>query len=519
LEILLAADLAQRDQNCCIASALIYGDSRSVNPAFSPITPGPRNTDVFIDREDEWIQDQEQYGFSAEVNWDVGDLTFTSITAHRAYNGLDNNEFDLNPPGFGNDITRNDADVEQEQFTQEFRVANQGDGPVNYVAGLYYFDQSIVAETDLLVALAAFGGLEGGNVVDRFVDTKSYALFGQLDYNLTDNLVLLTGLRFTSEELDYGFERITNPNGAFPFNPPIQFDGSTSDDAVSGLIGLQYFAGDNMFYATWSRGYKGQAVNVVNGISQVEVDNGFEIADPEVPTNIEIGARTEWLDGRLFVDATLFDTEFDDYQVSVFDPDTNTSGLRNAATLKSTGLELSFSALLTDNLTVNGAATFMDAKFDSFANAPCYPFQGVAGGCVDVDGSGTQNPADTQDLSGNPLRNAPDFSYNLSANYERPVTASGWLFSANSNFYYRDDVTFAFNGDPRQESGSVSRVNAALGLESPNGTTKVSLFAKNLFDQEYPLTVIGADGDPNGSNQFLPYDYARVIGIKLDLSL
>ncbi|MEM6899331.1 MAG: TonB-dependent receptor, partial [Pseudomonadota bacterium] len=253
---------------------------------------------------------------------------------------------------------------------------------------------------------------------------------------------------------------------------------------------------------------------------QFEVDNGLEVVDAEVPTNYEIGARTEWADGRLFIDVTAFLTEFEDYQLSVFDPDTNSSGLRNAANLETKGIEANFSALVTDNLTLNGAITLMDATYDSFPNGPCYPGQGVAGGCDDNDNSGTQNTPDTQDLAGAPLENAPDLSYSFSANYTRPITATGWEFFANGTLLYQDDVQYNVNQDPGAADDSYTRVNAALGFTSPDDRWKVSLFAKNLFDEEYALRVLSAGSDDlGGSNQFLPYDYARVLGLRLDLSL
>lgn len=519
LDVLLAGDYSHRDQNCCITSALAYGATRSTTPEFAAITPGPRNTNVFIDREEEYFQDQEQYGFSGEVNWDLGFGTLTSITALRKTNIDDNNESENNPPGIGNDLLLNDVQQDQEQFTQEVRLAGETDR-FKYVVGAFYFDQSIEADTTLLVTLRPGPPVPGGNDVSRFVDTQSVALFGQVDYNLTDQLVLLAGLRFTDEELDYSFDRVVADGGFFGFVPPLAFAGSTSDDAFSGLLGLQYFIGDHMIYGTWSQGYKGQGVNVNNFVSQFEVDNGLEVVDAEVPTNYEIGARTEWADGRLFIDVTAFLTEFEDYQLSVFDPDTNSSGLRNAANLETKGIEANFSALVTDNLTLNGAITLMDATYDSFPNGPCYPGQGVAGGCDDNDNSGTQNTPDTQDLAGAPLENAPDLSYSFSANYTRPITATGWEFFANGTLLYQDDVQYNVNQDPGAADDSYTRVNAALGFTSPDDRWKVSLFAKNLFDEEYALRVLSAGSDDlGGSNQFLPYDYARVLGLRLDLSL
>ncbi len=520
ISFLLAADYSRRDQDCCITTALRYGETRSNEPAFTPVEPGPGNTDVFIDRENEFFQDQEQWGVSGEINWDFERFTVTSITAFREWTVDDNNEFENNPPGFGNDVLRNDAEVDHDQFSQEIRIAWSSGDRLQYVAGLFYFDQTVDAETSLLLNLASGPPVPGGNDVARSVDTRSAAVFGQLDYSLTDDLVLLLGGRYTDEELDYDFDRVVADGGFFGFVPPTAFSGSTADDAFSGLIGLQYFVDDNMFYATWSRGYKGQGVNVNNFVSQFEIDNGLEIVDAEVPTNYEVGARTKWLDGRLFLDATLFYTEFEDYQLSVFDPDTNSSGLRNAAELETFGLEASFRARASEYLTLSGAVTWMDASYSDFPNGPCYPGQGVGGDCVDNDGSGVQDTPDTQDLSGEPLQNAPDLSFNLTASYERPISGAGWSLFANGTLYWQDDVQFNVNQDPAAVSDSFTRVNTSVGLVSSEGQYRVTLFVRNLLDEEYPLTVLSpGSNDLGGQNQFLPFDYARVWGLRLNVSL
>ena len=516
ISVLLAGDYSRRDQNCCIASTTRYGSTYANDPAFDAITPGPRNTDVFIDREDAYFQDQEQWGISGEVNWDFGPVTLTSITALRKFTTDDNNEFENNPPGFGNDVLTNSAQLDQEQFSQELRLATNGSGPLKAVGGLYFFDQTVDATTGLLVRLRPGPPVPGGNDIDRTVDTQSFAVFGQIDYSLTDSLVLLLGGRYTNEDLDYSFDRRVAADGFFGFVPPLAFAGSTSDDNFSGLIGLQYFTGDNMFYATVSRGYKGQGVNVNNFVTQFEVDNGLEVVDAEIPTNYEVGARTQLFDRRLTLNATLFYTEFDDYQLSVFDPDTNSSGLRNAATLETMGLEIDFNAAVSENFSLSGGLTLLDATYKRFPNGPCFSGQGFSNGCIDVDNSGTQNTPDVQNLAGAPLQNAPDVSFNVAANYEGPISASGWNFFANTNLYFQDSVQFSVDQDPLTRGSSYTRVNASIGVKAPDDRFRISLYARNLLNEPYSLSLTSEGAaDPGGQNQFLPYDYARVVGVSL----
>ncbi len=519
ISLLFAGDYSRRDQNCCIASTVRYGTTYSNIPAFDVITPGPRNTDVFIDREDNYFQDQEQWGVSGELNWDFGPVTLTSITALRKFTTDDNNEFENNPPGFGNDVLINDAQLDQEQFTQEVRLATNGSGPFSAVGGVYFFDQTVDATTGLLVRLRPGPPVPGGNDIARSVDTQSFAVFGQVDYSLTDSLVLLLGGRYTNEDLNYSFDRRVAADGFFGFVPPLAFAGSTSDDNFSGLVGLQYFAGDNMFYATASRGYKGRGVNVNNFVTQFEVDNNLEVVDAEIPTNYEIGARTQLFDRRLTLNATLFYTEFEDYQLSVFDPDTNSSGLRNAANLETKGLEVDFNAAVTDTFSLSGGFTLLDATYKSFPNGPCFPGQGPGNGCIDVDNSGTQNLPDVQNLAGAPLQNAPDFAYNIAANYEAPITASGWNFFANANIYFQDNVQFSVDQDPVTRGSSYTRVNTSVGFKAPDDRYRISFYAQNLLNEPYTLSLTSeGSADPGGQNQFLPYDYARVIGISLGAS-
>ena len=116
---------------------------------------------------------------------------------------------------------------------------------------------------------------------------------------------------------------------------------NAKDDDVSGKLGVQYEVSDDvMAYATYSRGYKGQAINLLNNLSAATVNSGKYVLAPETVNNYEIGLRTTPFDRRMIFNITLFQTEIENFQAQTFDATTTSFALANAGKLRSRGGEL-----------------------------------------------------------------------------------------------------------------------------------------------------------------------------------
>src|SRR5699024_10018032 len=128
--------------------------------------------------------------------------------------------------------------------------------------------------------------------------------------------------------------------------------------------------------------------------------------DPETTDSVELGLKSEWMDGRLRLNGAIFYQVYDDFQVSQSLPAQSTTLISNAAKVKSQGIDFDFFAVLTDNLSLDGGVAWVEAEYDKFEGAPC----GVSSNPRCIGGA--------QDLSGHRLDNAPRLTANVGLAYQ-----------------------------------------------------------------------------------------------------
>ena len=217
----------------------------------------------------------EDSGISAQIDWNVGDYTITSITAYREFESFDHIDADFTDLAGLEDTN----DAEQDQFSQELRLSYIGER-LNYVVGANYFQQSLDSRSQLDFGedteffAANFSGLaflEAGGAnfpYDGFAydineqDHKSWALFAQADYALTDALTLTAGIRYSDEHKELStayFESGDELGFNLAVFPATQgrdnVDETIDDDQVTGTVKLSWFMSDDiMFYGSYSTG-------------------------------------------------------------------------------------------------------------------------------------------------------------------------------------------------------------------------------------------------------------------------
>jgi iron complex outermembrane receptor protein len=280
LNVLLSGDWSQRQPDCCTWATRSYGSNAVLKAAEQAvgIVPGPGNRETTLGGRQ--FTGQKSRGASAEINWTPGDYTLTSITAYRRWDAIDNNDADRTPLPI---LDINQGDVDQHQFTQEVRLASPANQRLEYVLGLFYFNQEIVNNS---IQQGTFGApLPPGLLISRRqfteVDTENYAAFGQGSFDIVNGLKVLLGARYTHEKIGIDFKRDNLP-GTLVLTPaytctraapatcgpggPQPGVPEASDNAWSWRAGLQYQpTRDLNLFATVTRGYKGQAFN-----SQIE---------------------------------------------------------------------------------------------------------------------------------------------------------------------------------------------------------------------------------------------------------
>ncbi len=520
-DILIIGDYAEIDRACCIWTARTANPTTRYFGASGPlrsslltaITAGPTNRQVRFDAPT--FLRQKSWGLSAEASWQLGDNTVTSITAYRKFNLFDNNDADTAPVDV---LNLNNADQDQRQFTQELRIASPTGKTLEYVVGMFYFDQKVATSTQVAGTFGAVlpAGRVLGSQIDRAVTTKNAAAFGELTLNASEALRFVAGARLTSEVLRARFLRFNlpgalgaAPNAGAPLNVPAL---KADDTAWSYRLAAQYDVNDDvMVYASHSRGYKGVALNMLNNLSAALVASREAVLRPEISKNYELGLRSTWLDNKLLVNLTGFWTTFDDFQAQSFNPALAAFVLDNAGKLRTRGVELEATIKPADGLSFSANAAYTDAEIRSFLGN-CYPGQTAAQGC-------TGTPA-RQNLAGKRINNAPKIAVSVSGNYQAPLSDDLSLY-LNGTYSYRSKVNFSLNQDPNTIQHGYGIFNTSIGLGATDGQWRLSAFAKNLFDKNFATTIFATPfdpvaGAPVGYSQILTEGAQRIVGVALD---
>lgn len=496
------------------------------------VTAGADNRDTAIDTDN--LRRTRYYGGQLGISYELaGGATVTSLTAYRRESSLSNLEVDQTPLAVLDD---NSTRLRAHQFTQELRIASPSGGSLDYVGGLYFYQQrthvsAIQAGTLGLVPnnspIILEPNLIGGQD-NTEIDSKSYAAFGQATYHLSDSLRLLAGARVTQDNLttNYNVTPVSGICGALyalvTHNANLcQFSGSLSPrnlDPVtlptavvsghrkhtdwSGRAGFEYdITPGTMAYFTVSRGYKGAAISTVSGYV-------FNV-DPETVTSYEAGLKAQLLQHRLGLTLALFRSDFKNYQAEVFDPTLGVGSFRtgNAGSLRTQGVEAEFTARPFTGLSLSGGLTYDSAKFGRY-DPPCYSGMTAAQGC---DYS-TTNP--TFDATGDRLTNAPEWSASLNGRYDTRITDALKAF-ATVNWSYRSAVLYQVGDEGTRQKG-YGLTNVNVGVGDPDDHVRLSVYVRNLFDRRYASKIYSTLFDVGGYSQVLPDNAFRRIGAALD---
>ncbi len=418
----------------------------------------------------------EQWGATLTVDADVWDHTLTSITAYRDWEDEYLDEEVIRLPA---DILPRDRLSTTENFSQEVRIASPTGQFIEYVAGLFYYEEDYVIDTvfDLgpdycnkTLASVGAGALAApcnaapqDAVIDLFSqELTSYAAFGQATANLTERLSLTGGLRWTRDEKDNGsFQRtVFNPAARVlaPVDENVQGLEQTAE-AVNWLVNARYFPADDvMVFATASTGFKSGGFNSEPGASD-------RIFAEENAKNYELGIKSTLFDNRIVANATLYRTEIDDFQERQF------QGLGfivdNAGSLRQQGLELDVQAAPVEQLDILFGLSYLDSEFTDFANAPSLPGGGP------------------QDLTGERRQDSPEWQVSLAAQWTDLVPDTEFQWFLRGEYQYTDEQFLDSNLNPQSLQEGFSLVNFRAGFGAEDGQWQLVGFVRNAFDEGY----------------------------------
>ncbi|MEI5687503.1 TonB-dependent receptor [Sphingomonas kyungheensis] len=384
-----------------------------------------------------------------------------------------------------------------ELFTQEFRLLSPDDAAFRYALGVYYadtgFDRPFYRGPGF--ALSRLHATAG---------SRQIAGFGQIDWQFVPDLTATAGARVQNERVHYTYDaQLTGKSYA----------GHDSDDAFTYHLGMNYQATrDLMLFASYATGYKGQSYDLSTGFDQARADSGP--IRPERSRDKEIGIRSQWLDRRLTVNVTFFNTHYRDLQaqtIETFADGRFINRLTNVGSLVTRGIEVEGVARPTGDLTLNGNASYLRANYLKFADAPCYPLQTSAGGCPDR--------TRRQDLSGERLPQAPTWRLNATADYA-PAIGGNRRGVMQVTWEYQGAMTYAPR-DPEVAQAAYQIVNCSLGMRDDHHRWEAVAFLDNVFDQRHYSSMVNVAGNFGlnvATAALLPRDFRRYGGIRVGLN-
>ena len=492
LKVRIIGDYSTEDSDCC--ASVLYNPGPNGGALFYSKVAAAGGDVVYDKDYDKVTIDTRQHmkvrqgGGSVQVDYSFADYDLTSITAYRGWNFWPTNDGDSTSISA---VINAGQHVDDSQWSQELRLASANGGPVDWVAGLYYFyqtqDNSAYAQygPDAGAYLGRAVLNNGYSLSHQDLNTDSYSGFGQATWHVTDRFDVTAGIRQTYERKTARVIRDVatgNPTIGLAFPA---YDSGTLDVSTtrpSGLVSASYkITDDVLVYSSLSSGAKAGGINPIVPAAGLGTDSLF--IEPEKAKDAELGVKTTLFERRVQLNANVFWTNVEDYQATLLvqtTPGVFSQVLSNIGKVQTRGWEVEATAIPFDGLSLSLTGSFNDATYESYENAPCPAEAALTGQTV-------------CNLTGNPVVGAPRWIANPSVSYEHPIghgltLHTAWDYAWRSNFYGAPDNSTYSKID------AYGVLNARLGVSGDFEKTSwdLTFWAQNLLDESYVVGGLGA---------------------------
>ncbi len=424
------------------------------------------------------------WGYLLDMSWDIGFAELKSLTSLRQAK-----------VDYAGDLDRGTratldfvSDTDSKQWSQELILSSLSDGPLQWILGGTYFNKS----TDY-GSVAFLPGLSLEAYTDIPDSTeKAIGIFGEATYNLTDQLELTAGARYSKEDKSYSSTATTLIGGVQTAQTLTPFDESWSN--FSPKVALSYSWSDTLTsYIVVSKGFKSGGFNTIG-----------TTFDQEVVLNYEAGIKGIFADRRVQTNLSLFRMDYDDLQVLVQGIHPVTGGAvnvtDNAATSTVQGAEFEFTAQFTNQFGIDGNIAYLDATYDKWEDA------------IDIGGTGAPT-----DVSGNRLLNAPELAFNVGATFDFDM--GDWATaSLRGEYAYKSRTYFStpFELGFFSQKGA-GLLNFRMEVQPVDSGWSFAAFMKNVTDE---VIVVGMNEGSalTGNGQYralyAPRTYGLTVGYR-----
>jgi iron complex outermembrane receptor protein len=406
---------------------------------------------------------QDFWGASAIITKELGLSTLKFIGAYRGLRSRIGTDTD----GLYFDLAESNIPANQHQFSGELQLTGDASA-LSYTAGLFLMDEearllpSISILNRLLFTCGCFytpGNAPLAVTDPRNLATHSYAGYAQGTYRITGKLSATLGARYSHEKKSIDGKAFRLDDNLQPTNILVRTgENSHSWNFFTYRAGLEYQASrDLMVFGSISRGFKSGGFNVRTSLNLPNL--GFTSFKPEKALTYELGLRSEWLDRRLRLNATLFHTAYDDIQLrqQIFAAGTLTNLIDNAAKARIKGAEVELMAVPLDGLTLIAAYGHLDAEYLEVGRVP-----GLT--------------------RSSRFQRTPAHTFSASINYQVPIQ-SGTL-ELHGDYSYRSKEQFQIIAALNDQEG-FGLLGARLTFRTGDDRWAFALFGTNLTDERY----------------------------------
>ena len=421
-------------------------------------------------------QSVDTQNMTARMTYDAGAVSFISVTSYWQGDATSVGDVD---GGFGANFlppnlygpgqipftaeTR-DSVPTLNQFTQEFRIASNNDGPLSYQAGVFYFDEDLSIVSENYSTLGDPNNAPDGVniIVSQRQNSKAYGIFGSMTYQLSDQFSVTGGLRYNDDKRD--FVAVRSKDSQFPGflqNPLGTVSRDVSDNNLTWDLSGTYAATDDVnLYARVARGYRAPSIQgriLFPPATATPLQSGVTVGQSETITSYESGIKSTLLDGRARFNINGFYYELKDAQLTAVGGGVNANRLINADMVRGYGFEADFEfkpfpqLLLTAGISYN-STSIRDAnlttaacgavRLDTFPNVSlCTPLDPIVVAAAPFS-------AAIVNINGNSLPQSPKWIANWTARYGVPVSSgevyafTDWAYRSKINFFLYESVEF-----------------------------------------------------------------------------
>ncbi|WP_164847398.1 TonB-dependent receptor [Sphingobium algorifonticola] len=397
----------------------------------------------------------KQWAGSGQIRWQNDSIFVRSITSYQDFQYFSNSGSIVGTPVDETLQTRN-----SEAFSQEFQIGGAQSKPLQWIVGLYYFDDKIFDEfrSD---RLNLNDGVNGG-AFPTAVKVKSYAAYAQASYYVTEQLRLTGGGRYTIDKKDFDADNFNLVAGV-----PVRTSGLDASDKFKKFtwrLGADYFATpQNMLYANVSTGFRSGGFNGGAGTNP-NIPATFQ---PETVTAYEIGSKNRFLNGMLQLNLAAFYNDFKDLQIqNQFLVNAVTlSAIRNAGAAYTYGLEADAIFKPVPELTLTATMSLMKSRYEEYVTGPPAGYSGSF-----------------LSLEGNRIPFTPKYKFTTGARYDLVIDGIGIIYpqidAVFSGGYFNTDYNTVLDYQKAYQ-----KLDLRLGWDSEDDRFGVELFVENVTDE------------------------------------